>query len=125
MEKCILICDDDRDILEVCTTILNIQGFRVETSLTCNNIIALVETVKPDLILMDLWVPDLGGEAAVKILRENSKTAFIPILFFSANNNLENISTKAKVEGFLRKPFDLDEMEDTINRFLKAPVSAQ
>ena len=85
MKKCILVFDDDTEILLVCKIILEQQNYRVETRLLCDNIIEDVHLVKPDMILMDLWIPEIGGENAIKLVKENEATQHIPVILFSAN----------------------------------------
>ncbi|HET6242979.1 MAG: response regulator [Bacteroidetes bacterium] len=117
MKKCILICDDDIDILEVTKIVLQ-KSFKVETLTHCNDIFKNYEKYKPDLILMDLWIPDMGGEAITRLLKSSSKTKKTPVIIFSANNDIEKVSFNAGADGFLRKPFDIKTLNQAINDFL-------
>ncbi len=116
----ILICDDDADILEVCRLILHKKNFEVFTSLDCESIFHRIHEIKPDIILMDLWIPAMGGEACTKMLRENELTRHIPIILFSANNEVEKISKKANADGFICKPFDINELVSIVEKHLAA-----
>lgn len=117
MSKKVLICDDDLDILEVTKIILQMKGFSVETRINCNHIFETVEEIKPDVILMDLWIPEIGGEAATSLLKNSEKTKGIPIILFSANNNLEKIAQSCGANHFLSKPFDINELEAVLEKF--------
>ena len=117
MGKSILICDDDVDILEVTKIILQ-QKFNIETLTHCNDIFQNFDRFRPDLILMDLWIPDMGGEAVTRLLKSSDKTKDIPVIIFSANNDIEKVAINAGADGYLRKPFDIKTLNTTINRFL-------
>ncbi len=70
-DKCILIYEDDQEILFLCKKLLSKNQYRVETLSRCENVIADIDRIKPNLILMDLWIPDIGGEKAITIIKEN------------------------------------------------------
>lgn len=106
-KKCVLIYDDDLEILNVCKAILEYQNYRVETLAACENIIADIEAIKPHIILMDLWIPTIGGENAINMMRGNESTKHVPVLLFSANAEIENVSERIQATGFLKKPFDI------------------
>lgn len=107
MEKCILIFDDDPEILLVCKLILEQQNYRVETRTRCENIIDDIIEAKPDIILMDLWIPEIGGESAVNLMKNDKATRHIPVILFSANAEIEDIYNRSEANGFLSKPFDV------------------
>ena len=113
-KKCILIYDDDQEILTVCKAILDKGDYRVETLANCQNIIADIETINPDIILMDLWIPKIGGENAINLMHENDKTKHIPVILFSANDEIEKISKRVNANGYLKKPFDISTFKETI-----------
>lgn len=118
MKKTILIFDDDQDILSVCRVILEMHHFNVETRVSCDNIIKDIVATEPVLILMDLWIPVIGGEKAIHLLKNTPGTEHIPVLLFSANANIAEISKRVNAEGFVKKPFDITEftqkLTDTI-----------
>lgn len=114
MGKRVLICDDDADILEVTKTILMLRGYEVETMMNTDDLINRVETMKPSVILMDLWIPDIGGGEATRQLKENEATKDIPVIIFSANNDIEKVAINAGANGYLRKPFEISDLERII-----------
>ena len=118
MSKKILICDDDEDILTVTSLILKKAGYEVASESTVSDPIALVAKHSPDLILMDLWIPEIGGEKAAYILKENEKTASIPVIFFSANANIIEITAKTKAEGYIKKPYTMNDLKTKIKKHL-------
>ncbi len=98
--------------------ILQKHNYRVETCPTCDHIINDIETMKPDLILMDLWIPKMGGEKALDLLHENPACKDIPVLFFSANDEIHTISKRAGANGYVQKPFDITTFEETIKSWI-------
>lgn len=114
MKKCILIYDDAAEILAVSKIILEKNNYRVETRLLCDNIIADISDVKPDIILMDLWIPKIGGESAITLMKNNSTTSHIPIILFSADIEIEIIGKRTNANGFLKKPFNVNSMLEMV-----------
>lgn len=118
MSKNVMICDDDVDILEVTAIILQQKGYKVSTYTDCNDIFARIETNKPDVILMDLWIPEMGGANVTMLLKSSDKTKEIPVVIFSANNDIEKVAMDAGADGYLKKPFDIKTLENTIESML-------
>jgi DNA-binding NtrC family response regulator len=117
--KKIVIFDDDEDILSICAYILEEQGWEVHTFTDCNNIIEKVLPLMPSVILMDNWIPDVGGIVATQSLKNDEKLKNIPVVYFSANSDIQLLADHAGAETYLAKPFDLDELEKTINNVLQ------
>jgi len=114
-EKKIIIFDDDEDILSICSYILEEQGWEVHTYTDCNNIIEKVSGIYPDVILMDNWIPDAGGIIATQTLKKHEDLKKIPVVYFSANSDIQLLADHAGAETYLAKPFDLEELERVIN----------
>ncbi|PWG79484.1 response regulator [Pararcticibacter amylolyticus] len=115
--KRILIFDDDADILEILTYLLNEKGWDVHTRANCNDILSIVEECRPDVILMDNWIPDAGGIIATRTVKSSDELRDIPVIYFSANNDIEKLAAEAGADAWLAKPFDLDELEQLLSRF--------
>ena len=112
--KCVLIYDDNLEILLLCKMLLRKDPYRVETLTRCENVIDDVSHIKPDLILMDLWIPEIGGEKAVELIKENPATRHVPVLLFSANDKIAEICDKTNADGYIAKPFDIQVFKDKI-----------
>ena len=98
----------------VCKIILEQRNYEVKTRILCDDIVNDIKQVKPDIILMDLWIPMIGGEEAINRMKNNSTTRHIPIILFSANAEINNIAKKTNANGFLRKPFDIETLLSAI-----------
>jgi len=118
--KRIIIFDDDEDILSICTYILEEQGWQVHTFSDCNNIISKVADINPRVILMDNWIPDIGGIVATQTLKNSDEYKTIPVIYFSANNDIQLLARNAGADSFLAKPFDIEELERVINQVMVA-----
>ncbi len=116
--KTIVIFDDDEDILAICSFILEEQGWKVYAYADCNQIAEKVAAVSPDVIIMDNWIPDDGGIVATQTLKKNEALKNIPVVYFSANSDIEILANHAGAEIYLAKPFDLEELENVINKVL-------
>ena len=116
MGKCVLIYEDDLEISLLCKTILIKENYRVATQSRIENVIGDIENIKPDLILMDLWIPEIGGEKATAIIKENPDTRNIPVILFSANTDIQEICKKVNADGYIKKPFDISTLKATIKQ---------
>ena len=120
MSKKILIFDDDADILSICSYILEEQGWDVQTRSDCNDIVDVVEAFMPDVILMDNWIPDTGGIVATQKLKGHPEYKSIPVVYFSANNDIKHLAEQAGADTFLPKPFDIAQLEQVIESVHKS-----
>ena len=114
MNKKVMIFDDDDDLLEVCSLILEARNYEVIVKNRCSTIIDDIITHRPDLILMDNWIPDIGGVKATHLIKERSEFAHIPVIFFSANNNVGELAAQAGAEFSLQKPFNITDLEELV-----------
>ena len=115
-DKSILIYEDDQEILFLCKKLLSKNNYRVETLSRCENVIADIDRIKPNLILMDLWIPEIGGEKAISMIKKNPATRHIPVLLFSANAEIKEIRKKINADGYIEKPFDIHTLKETIEQ---------
>lgn len=116
----ILFFDDDADILELCSIILRTRGYEVYTRNSCDHVEDSVAEVAPDIIFMDGRIPDIGGVEATRRLKAHTASRNIPVVFFSANADVNYLSTQAGADAYLPKPFDISELETVIRRTLSA-----
>ena len=114
MNKCVLIYDDDTEILFLCKAILQKSNYRVETLSRCDDVINDIAQIKPDIILMDLWIPEIGGEKAIAIMKKNNIAKHIPVILFSANAEIKEIGEKINANGYIEKPFDIGLFKEII-----------
>lgn len=117
-DKKIIIFDDDEDLLSICRFILEVQGWKVFAYTNCNKIVEKVSAILPTVILMDNWIPDNGGIIATQTLKKTEGLKDIPVIYFSANSDIELLANHAGAETYLAKPFDLKEFELIVNKVI-------
>ena len=117
--KNILVVEDNHAILDVITLILQSEAYKVTGLNKSADMKASIDSFNPDLIILDIMLPDADGRELLKELRSDEKTKDIPVLMISARYTTENIEHgEFKPNGFLAKPFDIDELLDRIEGIL-------
>ena len=115
MAKKVIIYDDDTDLLEVCSLILSARNFKVIVRERCTEVMRDVVEHEPDVIIMDNWIPDIGGVKATQLVKNSEKYRHIPVIFFTANPNVTELAAEAGADYSLQKPFDITQLEDMVN----------
>lgn len=118
MAKKILIFDDDVATLEVVSIIFRDLGYVVEIAETADNILSVVDVFLPDLIMMDLNIPMIGGVEATSIIKNHEFYQNIPVIFITAKSDVAYLSSKAHADGYLSKPFDIDQLESIVAKLI-------
>ncbi len=121
-KKKILIFDDDTAILEVITIIFEENGYDVKISETSHDIIEKVADYQPDVILMDNWIPKIGGVEATKLLKSTEQFKHIPVIYVTANNDIVALASEAQADDYVSKPFNLDDLERMVEKHIKEQV---
>ncbi|WP_312824717.1 response regulator [Epilithonimonas sp.] len=117
-KKKVLIFDDETSILEVIFIVLNDLGYEVEVSETADDIIKKVTDFQPDVIIMDNWIPVIGGVEATKLLKANPEYKNIPVIYISANNDIASLANEAMADDYVPKPFDLQDLEEKVLKWI-------
>ncbi|MFN7118716.1 MAG: PleD family two-component system response regulator [Saprospiraceae bacterium] len=121
-KKHILVCDDDAEILDFITQALELHpDYKTISMGTGIEVLNYLKNKKPlpDLMILDLWLPDIDSDEIIPIIRKDDNTRHIPIMLISAIVNVEIIAKSLGIEGFLSKPFFIDELEYKVNQLLK------
>lgn len=118
-KKTILVFDDDANILDIFKIVLEASGYLVELSQTSDNIIEKTKSVNPAIIIMDNWIPGIGGLKAAQLLKSDPDCKHIPVIYCSANREVRSLSEQANAQAFLAKPFNLEDLENEVAKLLK------
>ena len=116
-----LIVDDNGNNLMLEKDLLEIAGFEVFVAENAHSGIAIARKEKPDIIIMDVRLPDMRGSEAAKILRQDKETCDIPIVFVTASvmsEDKEDIKTITN-SGFISKPINTRTFAKEISQFIK------
>jgi DNA-binding response OmpR family regulator len=107
MNPLILAVDDERDILDLVRFHLTRAGCDVVTAASGRDALDSIRVRRPDLVLLDLMLPDIDGFAVCEILRRQAATAAIPIVILSAwhTDDSRDLGLELGALDFLTKPF--------------------
>ena len=124
--KTILTVDDEERVLQLINDILSSKGYDVLTAGNGKEAIRKSKKSLPDLIIMDIMMPDLDGAEAVKLLKEDPSTKDIPILFLSGIIMKEegkpdmDINVGGDFYSALSKPFGAQELLTAVDKVLES-----
>lgn len=115
----ILIVDDENDFIELLQYKLAGHGYELIVANDGVHALSQARTLKPNLILLDILLPDLDGLSVCEILRRQPATKKIPIIFMSAlTGDVTKRTATMQAEDFFTKPLDLNRLEKRIDEIL-------
>lgn len=117
-KKHIMIVDDNSDILNTLGIVMTELGFTTTLVEDSRNVLAEINKKKPDLIFLDLIMQHMDGEEVLRVLKKDIKFNKIPVILLSASNTIEDVALNNDVAGFIKKPFDLDNLDSIISKIL-------
>ena len=115
----ILVVDDEDSIIELLTTALRYTGFQVGTARTGRDALRVASSFSPDLVVLDVMLPDLDGYEVCRRLRRDGD--LVPVIFLTARD-AEDDRIKGFVQGgddYVTKPFSLEELTLRIRALLR------
>jgi DNA-binding response OmpR family regulator len=119
IQKNVLVIEDNHAILDAITLVLQSESYQVSGLNKSAELMDRIDSFLPDLIIMDIMLPDGDGRELLTKVRNNSSTAAIPVLMISAKYTAQTIQHGEHIpNGFLAKPFDIDHLLDKIEGIL-------
>jgi DNA-binding response OmpR family regulator len=108
----ILVVDDEPELLSLFEEYLCLEGFEVLTSSTGREAIAIARAARPELILLDVMMPEVSGFDVCNILQDAPATAEIPILFLTALADAQQriMNQNMRADNYMTKPFTLHDL---------------
>ena len=115
--KKILIVEDDVDTLDMIEFVLRGNGYAV---IRINREITLKEIagINPDMVILDFLTPYGLGTDLCLSLKNSEPTKHIPVILYSASNNLKTLAKESGADGYIAKPFDINDLLDSVNRLI-------
>jgi two-component system, cell cycle response regulator DivK len=116
----ILYVEDNPENRLLVRRVLQSEGFKVLEAINATQTLEMVGGVQPDLILMDINMPDMDGYTLTSRLKALPHLAYVPIIALTANvmKGDRERTLEAGCDGYIQKPIDVDSLAQQINRFL-------
>ena len=120
MRKKILVVEDDTDLVELLSFNLKSCGFSVGTAADGAEALKKVRSLAPDLILLDIMLPELDGFAVCEILRRDPATARIPVIMLTAmSSEFARLNgLEAGADDYVTKPFSTKKLVERVKELL-------
>ena len=115
----ILVVDDDEWVHQALTMALEAEGYRVIGAHDGLEALAHLDQDRPELILLDWTMPKMDGPGFVQALGQRELSSTVPIVLLTADGNARQKAHQVGAQAFLRKPFELPELLDTVERFFR------
>ena len=121
----ILIVDDIPKNLQVLSNILNIEGYQISFASNGKQALSILETTIPDIILLDIMMPEMDGFEVCKLIKSNSFTQNIPIIFLTGKADTDDIVKGLKLGAvdYITKPFNSAELLSRIRTHIELKFS--
>lgn len=116
----ILAVDDAADNLFLLQTILEAEGYAVDVATSGQLALSKIQAAPPDLILLDVMMPEMSGYEVARRIRQQDKLPSIPILLISAHDEPSAVHlVEIGANDFIAKPLDFEELLSRVRAFLK------
>lgn len=114
----VLVVDDDEHILRSLAQYLELEEFSVRTASGGAEALAKVEEEKPDLMVLDVMMPEMDGFEVLENLRRKPETEKLPVIMLTARDQHGDVlkGYQMGVSSYMVKPFNLDELVEVINQ---------
>ena len=121
--KTVLVVDDDPDAREFLTTVLQDNGFAATTAKDGAEALRMIEEKRPDMVALDITMPEKSGVAVYRKLKEDDELKSIPIVIITgvSDDFKKFISTRRQVpppEGYISKPVDVEQFLSMVRKLL-------
>lgn len=117
--KTVMVVEDERDTADALAYLLELEGYKAIRAVGGRQALELMERERPDLVLLDIMMPDLSGWDVLHMMRDNLALKAVPVILISASPIPEQRQANKTWQEFVAKPFDLEALFRTIDRLLK------
>lgn len=119
--KEIMVVDDEEDVLSLISDILKSAGYKVKKYTSGIDAVNDTINIKPDLIVLDIMMPEMSGWEVLKILKGNSETSSIPVILLTCKGEMKDMIMGIQEGAFdyITKPFKSDDLLKRVSFALK------
>jgi two-component system phosphate regulon response regulator PhoB len=116
----VLVLDDDAAMVNLLATVLEAEGFTAQKAHSANEALVCLRKERPDLILLDIMMPEMDGFKFLAMIRSNPDTHAIPVIILTVLSDEKNIleGFKKEADEYVTKPFDPQALVDTVREVL-------
>jgi len=117
-----MVVDDEPDTVGLVTLVLESEGYEIMPAYNGKDALDMLNDTKPDLILLDIMMPDIDGWDVYRSIRENNETKDIPVVMLTAKAQSIDKMIGLHVigaDGYITKPFGRRELVDGVKKHLK------
>lgn len=118
MKRKIVICDDDAEILKAFSMVIEDDYTTVVTVANSILLPEILDSLDADILFIDLQMPNKNGDQVIEELRRSSQHKKLPIVMISASAQGRELALESGADGFLAKPFDINDVQGYIRRFV-------
>ncbi|HSM71726.1 MAG TPA: response regulator [Anaerolineales bacterium] len=119
-QKTVLIVEDEEDAAELFAEMMRVSGFRVIKTSKSQPAIAIMTEEKPDLVLLDIMMPEVSGIEILRQMRSDSELSDIPVIVLTAKSMPADIKNgmEAGASTYITKPVGFQELKEAVERTL-------
>ncbi len=121
----ILVVDDIADNCFLLKVLLEAEGYAVDMAASGKTALCKITSSPPDLVLLDIMMPDMNGYDVTRKIRQDSQTSALPILLITAfDEAIASEGFKAGANGFIRKPFEFKDLLSRVRNSLRPEIKS-
>lgn len=110
----VVLLDDDHDLLEMVCMMLNTPQITPVCFEDCKEVLPVLSKVNPDVLVMDIFLGACDGRSLCKQIKGMKNHSNLPVLLYSAGEIMPETIEDCGADGFLRKPFEMDDLIDKV-----------
>jgi two-component system phosphate regulon response regulator PhoB/two-component system alkaline phosphatase synthesis response regulator PhoP len=127
MSKLVAVVDDEPDIVELVSLHLEKTGFKVAKFFNASNFLEFLETEVPDLVILDLMLPDADGFEICKYMKKQDHLAYVPLIMLTAKGEETDriLGLELGADDYVTKPFSVKELVSRVKAVLRRPPTQE
>ena len=121
----VLVIEDDEYSRDALAHLLVAEGYDAQSAHDGETGLALAQEIRPDVIVLDLNLPDINGKQVIRMIRANKSLSSIPILVVTGDDENAQSAVEMGADGYLTKPLEFDDLTGAITRLKSRTVMAR